>query len=100
MTTVTSPAFTTQERANLRELWFTRCPVPTATGLAYKLGWLDTEFAKDGIRIATLQDNRELAHQHYDHRLPTLIREGGSLLALAARAQGAPTRLVGRTRMT
>jgi ABC-type nitrate/sulfonate/bicarbonate transport system substrate-binding protein len=97
MTTVTSPAFTTQERANLRELWFTRCPVPTATGLAYKLGWLDTEFAKDGIRIATLQDNRELAHQHYDHRLPTLIREGGSLLALAARAQGAPTRLVGLT---
>ena len=25
-------------------IWFTRCPVPTATGLAYKLGWLDEEF--------------------------------------------------------
>ena len=28
-------------------LWFTRCPVPTATGLAYKLGWLTEEFAAD-----------------------------------------------------
>ncbi len=81
----------------LKELWFTRCPVPTATGLAYKLGWFDDEFAADGIRVDTLQQNRQLGHHHYDHDLPALIREGGALLALAARAQGAPTRLVGLT---
>ena len=79
-------------------IWFTRCPVPTATGLAYKLGWLDDEFRDDGIRIQTLQDARgDLARHHYDHQLPTLVREGGNLLALPARAQGAPTRLVGLT---
>jgi ABC-type nitrate/sulfonate/bicarbonate transport system substrate-binding protein len=79
-------------------LWFTRCPVPTATGLAYKLGWLDDEFRPDGIRVKTLQDaGPELARHHYDHELPTLIREGGNLLALPARAQGARTRLVGLT---
>jgi 2'-hydroxybiphenyl-2-sulfinate desulfinase len=78
-------------------IWFTRCPVPTATGLAYKLGWLDEEFAPDGIRIATLQDNREFGRHHYDHELPSLIREGGNLLAIAARAQGAPSRLIGLT---
>lgn len=79
-------------------IWFTRCPVPTATGLAYKLGWLQEEFAADGIAIRTLQDaGAELAHHHYDHQLPTLIREGGNLLALPARAQGAPTRLIGLT---
>lgn len=83
-------------------IWFTRCPVPTATGLAYKLGWLDAEFAPDGIRIATLQEHRQeggrdLGRHHYDHKLPSLIREGGNLLAIAARAQGAPSKLIGLT---
>ena len=82
----------------LKEIWFTRCPVPTATGLAYRLGWLGEEFAADGIQVATLQEApRELSRHHYDHAIPSLIREGGSLLALAARAQGARTRLIGLT---
>jgi len=79
-------------------IWFTRCPVPTATGLAYKLGWLKQEFARDGIAVKTLQETGgELARHHYDHGLATLVREGGNLLALPARAQGADTRLVGLT---
>src|SRR3984957_12487414 len=79
-----------------REIWFTRCPVPTATGIAHALGWLKEEFAADGIRVATIQDAPpELSRHHYDHEIPTLIREGGSLLALAAKAQGAPTELIG-----
>lgn len=79
-------------------IWFTRCPVPTATGLAYKLGWLEQEFSADGIAIKTLQEaGGELARHHYDHQLDSLIREGGNLLALPARAQGAPTRLIGLT---
>ncbi|AQR73364.1 ABC transporter substrate-binding protein [Sphingomonas sp. LM7] len=82
----------------LEELWFTRCPVPTATGIAYKLGWLTDEFAADGIALRTLQESgSELGRHHYDHRLPTLIREGGNMLSIAARAQGEPTRLVGLT---
>jgi ABC-type nitrate/sulfonate/bicarbonate transport system substrate-binding protein len=84
--------------SRIDEIWFTRCPVPTATGLAYQLGWLQKEFSADAIRIQAIQDApRELARHHYDHAIPTLIREGGSLLALAARAQGAPTRLIGLT---
>ncbi len=82
----------------LDELWFTRCPVPTATGIAYKLGWLTEEFAPDGITVRTLQESgSELGRHHYDHRLPTLIREGGNMLSIAARAQGEPTRLIGLT---
>lgn len=82
----------------LDRLWFTRCPVPTATGLAYKLGWLTEEFARDNIQLDTLQDGpKEFARHHYDHALSSLIREGGNLLALAARAQGAPTKLIGLT---
>jgi ABC-type nitrate/sulfonate/bicarbonate transport system substrate-binding protein len=82
----------------LSDLWFTRCPVPTATGIAYKLGWLSREFEGDGITVRTLQESgSELGRHHYDHRLPSLIREGGNMLSIAARAQGEPTRLVGLT---
>jgi ABC-type nitrate/sulfonate/bicarbonate transport system substrate-binding protein len=87
----------TKSNPNIDKIWFTRCPVPTATGLAYKLGWLAREFATDNIALETLQDTPELSHHHYDHQLDTLIREGGNLLALPARAQGAPTRLIGLT---
>ncbi|HVX97855.1 MAG TPA: ABC transporter substrate-binding protein [Polyangia bacterium] len=84
--------------SKIDEIWFTRCPVPTATGLAYKLGWLDDEFRADGIAVRTLQDaGGELARHHYEHGLRTLVREGGNLFALPARAQGAPTRLIGLT---
>jgi ABC-type nitrate/sulfonate/bicarbonate transport system substrate-binding protein len=84
--------------SRLDTIWFTRCPVPTATGLAYKLGWLQRELEPDGIAVKTLQeDGGDLVGQHYDHRLPTLIREGGNLFAIPARAQGAPTRLIGLT---
>jgi len=80
------------------EIWFTRCPVPTATGIAYKLGWLQEAFSDEGIPLRTLQESSpELGRHHYDHRLPTLIREGGNMLSIAARAQGEPTRLVGLT---
>lgn len=87
----------TKLNPGIDKIWFTRCPVPTATGLAYKLGWLAQEFASDNISVETLQDTPALGHHHYDHQLDTLIREGGNLLALPARAQGAPTRLIGLT---
>ena len=80
---------------SLEELWFTRCPVPTATGIAYKLGWLTAVFDKNGTTVRTLQESGpELGRHHYDHSLPSLIREGGNMLAIAARAQGADTKLV------
>jgi len=89
----------------LDTIWFTRCAgngrggVPTATGLAYQLGWLDNEFKDDGITLRTLQEdgNGEFRHHHYDHGLTNLIREGGNLFAIPAKAQGAKTRLVGLT---
>ena len=83
----------------LDTLWFTRCPVPTATGIAADLGWLASEFEGDGIQIRSLQDAgadvpRE---EHFAHGLAALVREGGNVPALWARSQGAPTRLIGLT---
>jgi ABC-type nitrate/sulfonate/bicarbonate transport system substrate-binding protein len=86
------------DQRTLTELWYTRCPVPTASGLAFNLGWLDDEFAPDGLAISALQDAApELRRHHLDHQLPGLFREGGNIPALVARASGAPTRLVGLT---
>ncbi|HSC88922.1 MAG TPA: hypothetical protein VLC09_16685 [Polyangiaceae bacterium] len=86
-------------------LWFTRCAgngrggVPTASGIAYQLGWFHDEFKKDGFRLRTLQDDDadDFRYNHYDHELETLIREGGNLYSIPARAQGAKTRLIGLT---
>ncbi|MEU5883075.1 ABC transporter substrate-binding protein [Spirillospora sp. NPDC047279] len=80
-------------------LWFTRCPVPTATGIAADQGWLEAEFAPDGIRVRSLQEQGvgDVRGEHFSHRLPTLIREGGNVPALWARSNDAPTRLIGLT---
>ncbi|QXI25501.1 ABC transporter substrate-binding protein [Pseudomonas vanderleydeniana] len=86
-----------QARTELDQIWFTRCPVPTASGIAYKLGWLSEEFAVDGLPVSTLQEARQFGHHHYDHQLPGLFREGGNVPALAARAAGSPSRLIGLT---
>ena len=56
------------------ELWFTRCPVPTATGVAADLGWFDDEFGPDGITVRSLQDvpRSSLSGQHFEHALREL----------------------------
>ncbi|MEU1393992.1 MULTISPECIES: ABC transporter substrate-binding protein [unclassified Nonomuraea] len=85
--------------AALDAIWFTRCPVPTATGIAADQGWLAAEFAGDGIEVRSLQDDdpgvpRET---HYTHALTGLFREGGNVPALWARSRGEATRLIGLT---
>ncbi len=80
------------------KLWYTRCAVPTASGIAYDLGWLSQQYADQGVDIGILQDAPlDIARHHYDHDLPGLIREGGNVPAIVARAAGTPTRLVGLT---
>ncbi|MFE3291795.1 ABC transporter substrate-binding protein, partial [Rhodococcus sp. NPDC059234] len=79
-------------------LWYTRCPVPTASGLALSLGWLGEAAEDAGVSLGVLQDaGPELAVRHFDHQLLGLVREGGNVPAIAARAQGSPTRLIGLT---
>ncbi|MEE1824564.1 ABC transporter substrate-binding protein [Streptomyces sp. BE20] len=80
-------------------LWFTRCPVPTATGIAADQGRFAREFAADGIAVRSLQDvpPEVAADHHYTHALTGLFREGGNVPALWARSRGERTRLVGLT---
>ncbi|MBT2225785.1 ABC transporter substrate-binding protein [Nonomuraea sp. NEAU-A123] len=85
--------------AALDTLWFTRCPVPTATGIAADQGWLAEEFADDGIEVRSLQDDTPGVPRetHYTHALTGLFREGGNVPALWARSRGEATRLIGLT---
>jgi ABC-type nitrate/sulfonate/bicarbonate transport system substrate-binding protein len=89
----------------LDSIWYTRCAgggrggVPTAFGIAHHLGYLQAEFKNDGLKLLSLQEDGgpELRHNHYDHELPNLIREGGNLFSIPAKAQRANTRLIGLT---
>jgi ABC-type nitrate/sulfonate/bicarbonate transport system substrate-binding protein len=84
---------------DLSEIWFTRCPVPTATGIAADLGWFDDEFGPDNITVRSLQDGAQspLSSQHFEHSLGALFREGGNVPALWTRSRGQQTRLIGLT---
>jgi sulfonate transport system substrate-binding protein len=81
-------------------LYYTRCPAPTATGLAVGLGLLAPELRQaHQVRLHALQDvtDVELRRRHFDHGITNLIREGGNIPALWAYSGGAPTRLIGIT---
>lgn len=81
-------------------LYYTRCPAPTATGVAVGLGLLGPELRRaHQVRLHALQDvtDVELRRRHFDHGITNLIREGGNIPALWAYSRGTPTRLIGIT---
>jgi len=81
----------------LDTLWYTRCPVPTAFSVATRLGWLDEEFARDGIRLRSLASSADptIRQSHFEHTLPNSLRHGGGIPPLYARRQGGDLRIVG-----
>jgi len=80
-------------------LWYTRCPVPTATGIAIQEGMLEHEFAPDRIDVVSLRasGSRDVRESHFDHRQPDSFRQGGSTPPLWSYAQRPDTKLIGLT---
>ncbi len=78
-------------------LWYTRCPVPNALSVAVALGWLDEEFAGDGIGIRSLAARADpSSHQgHFSQEHPHLFRHGGNIPPIVARSRGADVRVIG-----
>jgi ABC-type nitrate/sulfonate/bicarbonate transport system substrate-binding protein len=86
-----------------KELWFTRCPVPTAFTLALQLGLFDDEFSgQEGINFLSLQQSPDprVHRSHFDHTQPNSFRHGGNVPAIWAKATGADTRLIGLSWVT
>lgn len=79
------------------ELWYTRCPVPTASGIAIQNGWFDDEFGRDGIPVRSLRASpeRQVRESHFTHTLENSFRQGGNGPAIYARSEGRDTVLLG-----
>src|SRR5689334_6097339 len=48
-----------EKSSSVNELWYTRCPVPTASGIALDLGLLRDEFATSGIVLRSIRDSED-----------------------------------------
>jgi ABC-type nitrate/sulfonate/bicarbonate transport system substrate-binding protein len=80
-----------------RRIWYTRCPLPTASGIALDAGILQRRIAGidwsvDAIENAAAPGSR---HSHFTHATARLFRQGGNIPPIWARSRGADTALVG-----
>lgn len=79
-------------------IWVTQSPVPAASGVACALGWMQEAFGRGGVAVKRVREaGLNLVSADPDFQSRHLFREGGNIKALAARAQGAPTRVIGLT---
>ncbi len=78
-------------------IWFTRCPVPTSSGIAIQKGWLKEAFSPEGIAVRSMRHSPEpkIRESHYTHTLENSFRHGGNAPALFARSEGKDTVLLG-----
>lgn len=78
-------------------LWYTRCPAPTAASIAIRQGWLEDEFAPDGIPVRSISEapDEETRLAHYSHDHPALFRFGGYVPPLQAVSRGVDLRIIG-----
>lgn len=80
-------------------LWYSRCPVPTTSGIAQHYRWLHRAFAEHGITLESVRASSDASvrEAHYNHSHDNLFREGGNVPPIWARASGQDTVVVGIT---
>jgi ABC-type nitrate/sulfonate/bicarbonate transport system substrate-binding protein len=83
---------------NWKEVWYTNCPVMSASNVEEALGWTRAEFKKIGVKYAYFRSVRENDwYPHYIHNLDNLIRVGGLFPPVHVHADIRRTRLLGAT---
>ncbi len=93
------PALTAPPNTARPDLWYTRCPVPTISGVALHYRWPQQAFDRLGVNLASVRaaaDARVRA-SHFRHTLPGMFREGGNIPAIWARSRGQDTALIALT---
>ena len=79
-------------------LWYSRCPVATASGIAYQRGMFDAEFEGSDYEVRNIKElGRSKANTHFTGALPDSFREGGFIPPLWARQNGSETTVIGFT---
>lgn len=83
----------------LDQLWYTRCPVPTASGIAQNRRWLHDAFSTVGVQLESIRASadRSVRESHFRHNLPGSFREGGNVPPIWARSKGQQTTVVAIT---
>ncbi len=81
-----------------KEVYYTNCPLVSASNVDQELGWTREEFKKIGVKYAFLRSRRENNwYPHYIHNLDNLIRFGGLFPPVHVHADIRRTRLLGAT---
>lgn len=80
------------------EVYYTNCPLVSASNIDQELGWTREEFKKMGVKYGFLRSRRENNwYPHYIHNLDNLIRFGGLFPPVHVHADIRRTRLLGMT---
>jgi ABC-type nitrate/sulfonate/bicarbonate transport system substrate-binding protein len=83
---------------NWKEVWYTNCPVVSASNVDESLGWVREEFKKVGARYAYFRSTAlNDWYPHYIHNLDNLFRVGGLFPPVHVQADIRRTRLLGTT---
>ena len=85
-------------KLNWKEVWYTNCPLISASNVDQELGWTREEFKKLGVKYEYFRNTRENDfYPHYIHNLDNLIRFGGLFPPIQVHADIRRTRLLGVT---
>ena len=85
-------------KLNWKEVYYTNCPLVSASNVDQELGWTREEYKKIGVKYAFLRSIRENDwYPHYIHNLDNLIRFGGLFPPIHVHADIRRTRLLGVT---
>ena len=80
------------------EVYYTNCPLVSASNVDQELGWTRGEFRKLGVTYAFLRSRRENNwYPHYIHNMDNLIRFGGLFPPVHVHADLRRTKLSGAT---
>lgn len=83
---------------NWKEVYYTNCPLVSASNVDQELGWTKEEYKKIGVKYQFLRLPRENDwYPHYIHNLDNLIRFGGLFPPVHVQADIRRTRLLGVT---
>jgi ABC-type nitrate/sulfonate/bicarbonate transport system substrate-binding protein len=85
---------------NWKEVFYTNCPLVSASNVDQELGWAREEFKKIGVKYGYLRSREENNwYPHYIHNLDNLIRFGGLFPPIHVHADLRRTRLLGATQV-
>jgi ABC-type nitrate/sulfonate/bicarbonate transport system substrate-binding protein len=85
-------------KVNWNEVWYTNCPLISASNVDQELGWTKEEYKKIGVKYAYFRSTPDNDwYPHYVHNLDNLIRFGGLFPPVQVHADIRRTRLLGVT---